>query len=129
MLNKQLIFDTVVQKLKTQGEASMEAGSCVYLAANGYKCAYGHLMDPKQYSTAFEDSSLTVAESCITQRLLAALDPIYGTAETNADRDFLAEIQLKLHDELDEEHFVDELINAAVVFAKKYGLTETPSHA
>lgn len=129
MLNKQLILDTVLTKLREQGEPSMLGGACFYYnPEEGLKCAYGHLMDMDKYSPTFEDNSLCVApynSTIAVEGLIAALDPIYGTVETDAEHEFLTEIQYALHDNISNVsgNFLSALETQAAAFASKHALT------
>ncbi len=135
MLNKQLIFDTVITKLREQGDPSFAHGSCAYQADNGNKCAFGHLMDPTKYDPDFEDNPVappihgqTLMGKHISQRIRDAMRPEFGTFETDDDLVFISDVQRKLHDELaDEPNFADCLEVAGMTFARTYKLVFTPA--
>ena len=105
MLNKQLILNHATAALIAQGRAATGSqGFCVYLNADGEKCAYGHLIDPKKYDPVFEGSMLYTPDKYGDQ-LRKALDPKFGVVETDEDIRFLQTLQFSLHD--DNEHSSD----------------------
>jgi hypothetical protein len=53
-MTQQEIFDTVVRALGIQGKPSMQGSHCMYRAADGSKCAAGHLIPDEAYKTSME---------------------------------------------------------------------------
>lgn len=130
MLNRQLIFDTVMKRLREQGQPSFEHGSCAYLTNKGHKCAFGHLMNMDDYDPAFEDNAVSPPrhnarpeQIFMAQRIRNAMDPQFGTFETDDDLTFIGDVQRKLHDEIaDEPNFGECLEVAGMSFARTYKL-------
>jgi len=50
-MNKQKMFDTIVEKLHEQGVRSYDTyyNHCVYRGENGAKCAVGHILSDRYY--------------------------------------------------------------------------------
>lgn len=120
MLNRQLIFDTVVPKLLAQGGRSMgtRIGSmrCAYRGEKGRKCAVGHIIPDELYDRELEGCSAQKAD------VLAVLDPAYGSfSRLHDDHLFLAGMQRSMHDNL-YNWTPEAFIEAAKNFATRWEL-------
>lgn len=64
-MTNQEAFDKIVKHLVDQKwvTASNDSGACVYLAADGCKCAVGCLIPPDQYKSSFEQNDVSIIYS------------------------------------------------------------------
>lgn len=94
-------------------------------AGRTLKCAVGSLIPDDRYDLSFE------GHSSGTLRMQRALNPAFGSVETNDDVDFISELQRYLHDRFHPgfngeptrlEFSRQNLIWSMQVFAKKWNL-------
>lgn len=90
-MDRQKTFDTVATHLITQGAQAMETEECRYRTSDGKRCAVGCLIPDELYSPKFEGKNAW-AMLDMDQKLRAHIG-----IETNADYDFLGELQ-RIHD-------------------------------
>ena len=89
-MNKQQIFDKVLNHLRKQGVAAVdtETGACLYRTKENYKCAIGCLIPDELYKTEMEQKSCRK----IIHRSIA-LQKYLDINEKNQDIDFLEAMQ------------------------------------
>jgi hypothetical protein len=73
-MTRQEVFDTVAVALLKQGKPSMTlSGTCLYRAADGSKCAAGHLIPDNEYNDTMERHR---ASDINSPTLLAIMDDV-----------------------------------------------------
>ena len=122
-MTKQEIFDTVLHALRKQGRASVRRLSdglptdrCVYRAANGDKCAAGHLIPDDLYDPKMEDKSFTGVSESFGTGCALGMD--------SSDVEFVRLLQIAHDDYLTKglEHWELQMKSVAA----RYSLTYTP---
>ena len=116
-MNKQEIFDTVVNHLRTQGRKSIDNnGYCKYRSAQGLKCAIGCLIPDDQYSPIMENKSPSAVSRKLTDNALS--DVFYE------NRDLLSSLQA-IHDHYEVREWEIQL----ELVADKFRIAYTPKEA
>lgn len=113
---RQMVFDTVVEALLKQGKPSSNEDECLYRGPRGLKCAIGHLIPDESYNPNIESSSVS---GLIPFRAVCTTGVVEVTSD---DSHFICDIQNKLHDNLTESKFIEDLTLAAAKFADSYEL-------
>lgn len=104
-MNKQEIFDKVVNHARTQNQKAIEGGQCKYRTSNGLKCFIGALIPDDKYDPYLEGH--------ISSEVLKAI----GIDYTIDNRIFLCEL-LIIHDQKIPDSWELEFQS----FAKKHNL-------
>lgn len=118
--NRQEAFDHVLAHLRKQGGRAVDArGECVYIAADGKKCAIGSMITDENYSSDLENTSPYYIK---TEKALAR-----SGVKISSDKEFLAGLQRVLHDSLSDKEFLIQLETAALMFAGDWKLKYEPS--
>ncbi|SKB50097.1 hypothetical protein SAMN06295937_100799 [Sphingopyxis flava] len=126
MLNKQEVFDLVLNHLRQQGRPALRIhGLCAYRAPDGAKCAIGALIADEYYDPGMEGFGVTDKfNKGRTSPVINALRRSGWAVETEQDFDFLHHLQTFLHDRPSaEDAFMVEVERAATEIAATYGLT------
>lgn len=118
----QEVFDFAVGKLIEQGGPATEDEVCVYRAANGNKCAFGHLIPDSLYKHSFEN---VTADGIIIR---VAKNPQYSpalAASLERHASLITAIQ-RSHDRgshYEGDNFVTKFRHLAEAVARVNGLT------
>lgn len=111
MMKRQEAFDVAARHLLTQNKRATNGTYCLYLTADGDKCAIGALM-----TSPSGDLKLSVFKPTV----LRHIDPRFGTYdELVKDLHFLGPLQ-SVHDAYGPEVWPEKL----VAFAKAWGLRD-----
>lgn len=127
MLDRQKLFDDVLEGLRNQGCRSAQNGVCRYRLikeARLLKCGIGHLIPNDEYSDEMEGGAAyapLIITAVTSTRKYGKLEP--GGRE---DIKFIGRLQRALHDDLPDARFEYELETAAILFAGAFGLRYTP---
>ena len=123
-MTKQEIFDTVLHALRKQGRASVKThpedgiptDMCVYRAANGDKCAAGHLIPDDLYDPKMEDKTFIYVSKSFGTGCALGMD--------SSDVEFVGLLQNAHDDYLTKglEHWELQMESVAA----RYSLTYTP---
>lgn len=121
-MNRQEIFDKVLEHLRKQGGLSLnEHGKCCYRGNHGNKCAIGVLIPDELYKSRMEYKT---PSGLIKDEIIKLPSYFYKDKEY-----FLDKIQSKLHDGIKHElHYIPfglALENRAKEFAEEYNLCYT----
>lgn len=127
-LDRQLVFNDVWNKLFAQGKSAVNAsGECLYRAADGLKCAVGHLITDDAYCPDIEGTT------CSRPEVFTRIDSKYGFAETNvydlrglSDDHLLIDLQ-RAHDGLrdvkEPSEWRDRFTRCMEMIAETFGLS------
>jgi hypothetical protein len=115
IMNKQQLFDTVVNHLRKQGKKSIDAGgACMYRGPDGTKCAAGILITDEEYHWDLEGK---IVLALTTQKNKAYLP---GFAEVvGPNTDLMLSLQ-SVHDQFVVEMWEKELESVAATYHVVY---------
>lgn len=117
MITLQQIFDRVVTHLLTQKKPARDGSRCLYLTADGLKCAVGCLIDEKHYSFRILEG-----ERVSSPQVQAAVAKSLGVAELDHEMiSLLSDLQV-IHD----TNYASAWRNELQFLAKCKGLTFNP---
>lgn len=114
-MNKQEIFDKVIQHARTQNKTAInKQNECVYRTKNGLKCFIGCLIPDDKYEPFME--GITISSILILDAI-----GIPNNQRTKQNLSFLRQLQI-IHDGCPVDKWEEELQS----FAKQYDLIYNP---
>lgn len=127
-MTKQETFDIVVSALLKQGRPSMDNVDCRYRAADGAKCAAGHLIPDEKYDPVIEGAACFMHNPPPTPKGDRVIRVMTILREEGHDPNFVRDLQ-GAHDDAARRHrmfkydFVKEFRVLAVQIASDYSLS------
>ncbi len=116
----QKVFDYVATKIIEQGAPSVNMdGVCLYRSPSGHKCAFGHLIEDKDYTPDIEGftvkrSSLAYLVAGYDPSLVACLQEAHDTSYNHDDASYN-----------NDEYFITSFKANMQAVAKKFGLDDS----
>jgi len=109
-MNKQEVFDTVVNHLRQQGKKAFDQrlGRCLYRTEDGLKCAVGCLIPDNEYSRMMENRSHLNVDSPTLQKII-----------DQGNYELLISLQ-RVHDALNAQEWEQGFQRVATRFGLKY---------